>query len=269
MSEMVSLKLDNAKEVKALFHDFPRHAAPGPKATSPAVIAMHDMWGLDESARANAEWLMQALRAFSIMPDLFDGKKPPNEEQAREWGRNMDMAYAVHAVEAADRFLRGIERHDKIAAREQGAFRDEIWKAWSGKTALVGFGLGAEIALAAACKMPEVNCVIGFYGVPRPGTFDVSKLNAAVMLHVVANDPMAPPEEAERLKREASARGKKFEVHVHSGTKYFPARRGFVDVFRSEGGYDVVLANEAWKRGQEMLNPILHPPLNAQREKTP
>ncbi len=258
MSEMVTLELDDAREARALYHCFPRHAARGPKATSPGIVALHDMWGLDESAKAHAEWLMQALRAFSIMPDLFDGKTPAHEEEAKEAARAVDIAGAVKVVQAADGFLRGIQREDRIAAREPGAFRNEVWKAWNGRTALVGFGLGAEIALAAACEMPELSCVIGFYGVPRPGTFDVSKLTAPVMLHVVADDPMAPAEEAERLAREATARGKKLEVQVHRGTKYFPARHGFLDLHRKDHAYDGVLAAEVWKRSQELLNPSLH-----------
>src|SRR5688572_25016361 len=117
MSEMVTLKLDDAREAKALYHCFPRHAARGPRATSPAIIALHDSWGIDESAKLHAEWLMQALRAFTIMPDLFDGKTPANDEEAKDAARAVDIAGAVKVVQAADTFLRGIERQDRIAAR--------------------------------------------------------------------------------------------------------------------------------------------------------
>lgn len=227
---------------------------PGWKVQSPGTILLHDWWGLDKYMRWQTERYTDVMRTLTVSPDFFNGKtvgSPFHTDEERneaiELMKNFDYGPAMDIIAGAIEHIKTIERTIP---------NGEKYNAYKGKIALIGFGMGGGLALAAASQFPEVSAVVSFYGLPKPGTFDASKVQAEVMGHFVKDDEFAKPEDADKLKAELESKGKKVSTFTYVGDDLFPARRGFVDDFHFML-HQPIHAKEAWMQTAKMLREVL------------
>ena len=96
---------------------------------------------------------------------------------------------------------------------------------------LLGFSLGAYLALSVASVDPRVQAVIDFYGgFPREMKFFMRRLCPTLILHGDA-DPTVPVEEAYQLQEMLEKRGIPYEIQIYSGVGH-----GFAgDTWRDAG----------------------------------
>ena len=50
--------------------------------------------------------------------------------------------------------------------------------------------MGGALCIASACRIPEVDAVVAFYGIPPPELADPTQAKAPVQAHFGANDTM-------------------------------------------------------------------------------
>lgn len=165
-----------------------------------AVIVIHENRGLnahiEDVARraASAGYLAIAPNALSAL-----GKTPANEDEARQWFRDL---------KPEDSLKNFMNAFDYLATR----------KDYNGKTGCVGFCWGGAMANNLAVNVPSLKAAVAFYG-RQPNTADVSKIKAAVQLHYGGLDEgvnAGAPTYEEALK----ANKINYELYMYEGVQH-------------------------------------------------
>lgn len=202
-------------------------AAPDGATPAPALLLVHEWWGLNAHVRDLAERL--AAAGFLVLaPDLYD--RPPTQ----------DAAEALERVTALDG-ERSIE--ELAGARAWLAAHPRS----NGAVGIVGFCLGGAFAFRAAARLPELGAAVPFYGVPPQGTADWDQVRCPIQAHFGARDGHVPPTKAEAIREQLAARGRPMELHVYD------AGHAFVNDTRPES-YDAASATLAWSRTVAFLH---------------
>lgn len=195
-----------------------RAAAPG----APAVILIHEWWGLLDETRAMAADL--ATRGFTTLAvDLYEGRASLDPAVAGELMNTLDAERASETLVAWAGWLRA-----------QGA----------PKVGTLGFCMGGTWSLNASLATP-IDATVIFYGwVVRPPEA-YRALAGPVLAHFGSEDPVVPRESADELRAALAEAGRPGEVHS------YPAGHAFARV----GGpaYDPQAAALAWQRTDAFL----------------
>jgi carboxymethylenebutenolidase len=134
-----------------------------------AVVVIHENRGLtphiEDVARraATAGYLAIAPNALSAL-----GKTPANEDEARQWFRDL---------KPEDNLKNFISAFDYLATR----------KDYNGNTGCVGFCWGGLMSNNLAVNVPSLKAAVAFYG-RQPNAAEVSKIKSAVQLHYASLD---------------------------------------------------------------------------------
>ena len=203
-------------------------AVPG-GAPGPGVIVIQEWWGLVDHIKNLADRFADAGFA-ALAPDLFNGQTTTSPDDA---GKLM-MALRVNEAEAN---LRG--SIDYLLARAEVS---------GGRVGTVGFCMGGQLALYAACANTKVAACVDFYGIHPNVQPNLNNLQAPVLGFFAEKDEMVTPEVVGVLERDLKAAGKKVEVSVFEG-----ADHGFFNDTRSEV-YHPSYAKECWDRMVEFLD---------------
>jgi len=194
----------------------------------PAVIMIHEWWGLDKNVRAKADRLAAAgYIVFAV--DLFGGKTATTPSEARAL-----MLSVVEDPEAASEKLRSAYQ-----------FVSEI--AGAPAVATLGWRFGGTWALNTALLLPDdIAAVVVYYA---QVTTDEAKLGliSAPVLGLFAGDDASVNRASIEAFRGALQRLKKdFDIHIYDGV-----RQGFAN--EEATNYDRNAADDAWQRTIEFL----------------
>ena len=194
-------------------------AAPDGTTKSPAVVLIHEYWGVNEHVKSVAARLADA--GFLVLaPDLYHGKIATSADEAKKFVAELDRVRALDEIAGAVAFL---------ASHPQS----------NGKVAVMGFCLGGAYAFSAACVVPGIAAVVPFYGVPPNAEY--ANVTAPIQAHFAKTDAWAKPELAEGIKKQLEAHGKTMELHVYE------ADHAFFNDTRPEA-YNAAAAKLAWDR---------------------
>jgi carboxymethylenebutenolidase len=199
-------------------------AGPG----APAVIVIHEWWGLNEQVRGLARRLAaDGFCAFAV--DLYQGTLAKDAAQAA----------ALMAALDAKRTL--AELHAAVQALLQKA---------SGRVGVMGFCMGGAYALATAAHDSEVKAVVAYYGIPKPEVADVRRIRAKVLGHYASRDEHVSPERVDALQKTLQ------KAHVTATLYRYEADHAFANEKRPEV-YAPEAAELAWKRTLAFLHAAL------------
>ena len=159
----------------------------------------------------------------ALAPDLYHGESTDHPDDA---GR---MMMALN-IERTEKDLRG--------AIEALAARDETRGT---KVGTVGFCMGGQLSLYAACKNPAVGACVDYYGIHPAVSLDFVGLEAPVLGFFGETDAFVTPEAAQQLEADLVAADKRVEIHV------YPAGHAFFNDSRPDA-YDEHFAEESWVR---------------------
>ncbi|MEE2776385.1 MAG: dienelactone hydrolase family protein [Acidobacteriota bacterium] len=191
-------------------------------ASGPGVIVLQEWWGLVEHIKEIADRFAQ--QGFvALAPDLYHGESTDHPDDA---GR---MMMALN-IERTEKDLRG--------AIEALAARDETRGT---KVGTVGFCMGGQLSLYAACKNPAVGACVDYYGIHPAVSLDFVGLEAPVLGFFGETDAFVTPEAAQQLEADLVAADKRVEIHV------YPAGHAFFNDSRPDA-YDEHFAEESWER---------------------
>jgi dienelactone hydrolase len=177
-------------------------ALPGKR---PGVLIVHEWWGLDDHARAQARRLAEAgYVGFAL--DLYgQGKSTthPQEAQAFVAEATKDPAVLAARFNAA---LEQLKRDPHVDPQHIAA---------------IGYCFGGAVALDMARAGADLAAVVTFHGSLATKTpAQPGKVKARLLVLTGGADPFVPPEQVETFKREMQAAGAHVDVVTYPGAKH-------------------------------------------------
>lgn len=200
---------------------------PDASAPLPAVLVIHEWWGLNQHIKYWADRLAADGYA-ALAVDLYDGKVAETPEDAMKLMKGVDEARAKEIIAAANALLTGDER---IKAQKHGS---------------IGWCFGGGWSLQTAIATPELDAAVIYYGRLVDDPEQLSSINAP-MMGVFGNlDTGIPPESVDAFEKAMGEAGKPIEVHRYE------ANHAFANP--SSGRYDRDAAGEAWEKTRAFLS---------------
>ncbi len=200
----------------------------------PGVIVLQEWWGLVDHIKQLTDRV--AAEGFvALAPDLYEGETTKSPDQAGKLLMALNIAETAKALRGAAEFLLA---SDAVQPK---------------KVASIGFCMGGQLALFAACEHPDViSAAVDFYGIHPKVDLRVDRLSGPVLAHFATRDKSVPVEDAKGLVRRMEAAGKRVEAH------FYEADHAFVNDHRPEV-YDRANAELAWRRTIDFLRRELGP----------
>ncbi len=199
-----------------------------PQGHGPGVLVIQEWWGLVDHIREICDRL--AREGFvALAPDLYRGEQTGDPGVAGRLMMDFALPRAAADLEGAGAALLG---HSAVSSARLGA---------------VGFCMGGQLALYAACQNPRIGAVVDFYGVHPNVRPEYARLRAAVMGAFAERDAFVPPETVQRLETELRAAGVRTDFTIYPGVDH-----AFMNDTRPEV-FDAVTAQRAWSRALSFL----------------
>ena len=185
----------------------------------PAIVILHDWWGITDVERHMAHRFAQ-LGFYVLIPDLFDGAVADTPEEAYR----LVEARAKHGYRTVDTALSAIESHIRT----------------DGNTAAVGLGMGGSLAYEAAIKRTNLEAAVAFYGFPQRYLGKFRDAKTPILAFYGSKEPHISPNIIEQLRGELGESRLTHEVVILDGVA-----RDFLDTNRSSGAEQQAAAT-AW-----------------------
>src|SRR5436309_7370338 len=205
---------------------------PSGKGPFPAVIAIHEWWGLNDWVKEQASKLVdQGYAALAI--DLYRGKVATTPDMAHEIMRGVPEDRAKRDLHAAFEFL----------SSQPNVKKDRI--------AAIGWCMGGGYSLDVALQEPTLAADVINYGHLAVDAESLKKINASILGIFGGKDRGIPVEDVKKFEQQLKQMGKKVEIVI-----YPDAGHAFENPNNKEG-YRSDDAADAWKRTLDFLKRTL------------
>jgi carboxymethylenebutenolidase len=203
--------------VHALFY------TPKTKGPFPAIIVVHEWWGLDDWMKEQASKLAdEGYAALAI--DLYRGKIATTSEVAHERMRGVPEDRAARDLHAAFEFLK---TQPEVKADHIGA---------------IGWCMGGGYALDIALAEPGLRADVINYGHLATDEDDLKDIHAAILGIFGGQDRGIPADDVRKFEQQLRKLGKKVEVQIYPN-----AGHGFQNPINANG-YRKDDTADAWQR---------------------
>jgi carboxymethylenebutenolidase len=197
---------------------------PEGKGPFPAVIVIHEWWGLNDWVKDQARALAKEGYA-ALAVDLYRGKVTDKQEEAHQLMMGTPRDRALRDLKAAFTYLAG---------------RPDVHK---DRTGAIGWCMGGMYSLALAVEEPRLAAVVAYYGAPPTDPAAVAKIKAPVLGNFGAEDKGPSPEQVKAFEAAMKKAAKTVDVKVYPG-----AGHAFANVNNPWGGYREAAAKDASQR---------------------
>ncbi len=205
---------------------------PSGKGPFPAIIVIHEWWGLNDWVKDEASKLAdQGYEALAI--DLYRGKVATTPEMAHEIMRGVPEDRAKRDLHAAFVFL---ESQPNVKKDRIGA---------------IGWCMGGGYSLDVALQEPTLAADVINYGHLATDPEALKKIDAPILGLFGAKDQGITPEDVHKFEATMKQLGKKIEVKI-----YDDAGHAFENP-NNQAGYRPADAADAWKRTVSFLSDTL------------
>lgn len=215
---------------------------PQVKGQYPAIVLLHDRWGLVTPIKEMA--LRLACEGYVVLvPNLYGrqgGMVTANADVAQALMERLNENDALQDINASCEFLNANLAED--AALEQTK---------RNLHAVVGLGMGGALAIRFACRRRRLKAAVAFYSPIPGGSETATQLWCPLLYHAVDPEESVPDEQVEEFRQVAEREGKRVQVY-----RYPEASIGFGDETYKER-YRPDLAKQAWDTTIAFLNSIL------------
>lgn len=202
--------------------------APSGNGPFPAVIVIHEWWGLNDWVKEQASKLAdQGYVTLAI--DLYRGKVATTPDMAHEIMRGVPDDRAARDLHAAVEFLTAQPSVNK------------------NKIGVIGWCMGGGYALNAALHEPTLKAAVINYGHLATDPAQLASINAAILGIFGGKDRGIPVADVEKFRDALQRAGKKVEIKI-----YPDAGHAFENPNNKEG-YRADDAADAWKRTVDFL----------------
>jgi|HubBroStandDraft_2_1064218.scaffolds.fasta_scaffold238142_1 carboxymethylenebutenolidase len=201
---------------------------PSGKGPFPAIIVIHEWWGLNDWVKDQASKLAdQGYEALAI--DLYRGKVATTPEMAHELLRGVPEDRAKRDLHAAFEFLQSQPnvKKDRIGA--------------------IGWCMGGGYSLDVALQEPTLAADVINYGQLATDSEALKKINAPVLGLFGGQDQGITPDDVHKFEAAMKQQGKKIDIKI-----YDDGGHGFENP-NNKDGYRAADAADAWKRTVDFL----------------
>ena len=201
----------------------------------PAIIVIHEWWGLNDGVRAMANRLA-ALGYIVLAVDLYGGETATNSAEAREL------------------MLKVVENPDRAAENIRQAYEFLRDTAGAPRIASLGWCFGGGWSLNTAMLFPdELDAAVIYYGRVTNSEEKLEPLNVPILGIFAAEDKGIPVESVLSFERTLKNLGKKYEIEIFPGVGH---------AFANPTGksYNAEAANKAWDQTVAFLDSHLAAP---------
>lgn len=214
------------------------------KGKRPAVLVVHEWWGLNAYARKRANMLAESGYVALAVDMYGDGRQAQHPDEAgkfvSEIAKNRPVAKA--RFEAAMDLLRKQQNVD------------------AGKLAAIGYCFGGGVVLNMAREGADLKGVAAFHGGLATDTPAQSgKVKARVRVFTGADDKMIPAAQVEGFKQEMEAAGVDYKVVSYPGAMHSftnPDADELGKKFNMPIAYNAAADRDSWERLQSFLRTI-------------
>ncbi|MFV5513716.1 dienelactone hydrolase family protein [Acinetobacter gerneri] len=164
-------------------HSFGAYLATSIDGKGPGIVLCQEIFGVNQAMREKADLL--AEEGYSVLvPDLYWRIAPNTElgysaedfEKAFQLYQKFDEDLGVQDIQSSLDFLQTLDVIDQEAGQ-----------------AVVGYCLGGKLAYLAACRIPNLDCAVAYYGVGIEKKLDEAKnIKAKLVLHIAELDQFCP-----------------------------------------------------------------------------
>ena len=197
---------------------------PEGKGPFPAVIVIHEWWGLDDWVKGQARALAKE-GYVALAVDLYRGKDTNKQEEAHQLMMGLPPDRAIRDLKGAYSYLgsRADVKKDRIGA--------------------IGWCMGGMYSLALATEEPGLAAVVAYYGAPPTDAAALAKIKAPVLGNYGAEDKGPSPEQVKAFEAAMKKAGKTVDIKIYPG-----AGHAFANPNNPWGGYREAAAKDAWSR---------------------
>lgn len=194
---------------------------PSGKGPFPALIVIHEWWGLNDWVKEQASKLAdQGYVALAI--DLYRGKVATTPDEAHEIMRGVPEDRASRDLKAAFDYLASQRNVDKS------------------KIGSIGWCMGGGYSLQTALLEPKLKAAVINYGHLATDPENLQKINAAILGIFGGKDRGIPVDDVKKFESQLKALGKKIEI------KIYPDAGHAFENSNNKQGYRGTDAQDAW-----------------------
>ena len=205
---------------------------PAGKGPFPALIVIHEWWGLNDWVKEQAGKLAdQGYVALAV--DLYRGKVADNPELAHELMRGL----------AEDRATRDLRAAYDYLASQANVRKDRIGS--------IGWCMGGGYALDTALLEPQLAATVIHYGHLATEPAELKKINAPILGIFGGEDRGITPDDVKKFQQAMEKLGKKIEVKIYPDAGHAFENPGNKQGYRAEDAAD------AWQRTVAFLGATL------------
>jgi carboxymethylenebutenolidase len=203
------------------------YAPPG-KGPFPALVVIHEWWGLNDWVKDQASKLADQ-GYVTLAVDLYRGRVATTPDEAHEIMRGVPEDRAKRDLHAAVEFLKSQPnvKPDRIAS--------------------IGWCMGGGYALDVALQEPTLAATVINYGHLATDPDAIKKINASILGLFGAQDHGITPDDVHKFEASMKQLGKKIDIKI-----YDDAGHGFENP-NNKDGYRAADAADAWKRTVDFL----------------
>jgi carboxymethylenebutenolidase len=194
----------------------------------PAVIMIHEWWGLNDNIRAMADRL--AAEGYIVLAvDLFGGQAATTPEAARQL------------------MLQAVENRDSVTSNLEQAYAFVSDTAGAPRIASLGWCFGGGWSLNTAMLFPEdLDAAVIYYGQVTDDEARLSPLEVPILGLFGSEDRGIKLESVRRFEETLERLNKDYEIHIYEGA-------GHAFANPSGRNFNADYAEDAWNRTLDFL----------------
>jgi carboxymethylenebutenolidase len=204
-------------------------ALPQGEGTHPAVIVIHEWWGLNDWVKEQADRLAKE-GYIALAVDIYHGQIAKDDATAHQLMSGLDENEALTTLRSATDFLRG--RSD-VRANAIG---------------VIGWCMGGGYSIRLAAADPGIRACVMYYGAPISDPAAIRGLQAAILGNFGGEDKGPSPDQVRTFEKALKKAGKRVDFKIYPG-----APHAFANVHNPWGGYREAAAKDAWLRTKGFL----------------
>ena len=197
--------------------------APAGKGSFPAIVVIHEWWGLNDWVKDQASKLADQ-GYVTLAVDLYRGKVATTPDMAHEIMRGVPEDRAKRDLHAAVEFLKS---QPNVKKNRIGS---------------IGWCMGGGYSLDVALQEPDLAATVINYGHLATDTDALKKINAPILGLFGGQDHGITPDDVHKFEASLKQLGKKVDIKI-----YDDAGHAFENP-NNKDGYRAQDAADAWQR---------------------
>lgn len=193
--------------------DFSGYLTPAVGGSGPGIILCQEIFGVNSTMREVADFL--AEEGYTVLvPDLYWRQSPGIELGYNE--ADFQQAFGLYQEFSEDKGITDIAASLAFLKKQPECSSNDL--------GVLGYCLGGKLAYLAGCRLPEVSCAVGYYGVGIENALnELEGLTGRLVLHIAEQDDFCPAEARDAITT-ALADIPAAEAYVYPGVGHAFAR---------------------------------------------